>query len=85
LGFVEIEKPSTLKQRGGVWFQSGNIQVHIGIEAPFYPAQKAYPAFVVENLEALKSQLSYHQVGFTEDEELLGANRIYLKDIWESY
>lgn len=80
LGFVEIEKPEALKQRGGVWFQLGNIQVHIGIEELFIPAQKAHPAFEIENLEELKRHLTYHQVSFTEDEQLPGANRIYMND-----
>jgi catechol 2,3-dioxygenase-like lactoylglutathione lyase family enzyme len=80
LGFVEIEKPEALKQKGGVWFQFGNIQVHIGIEEPFSPAQKAHPAFEVENLEKFKRHLTYHQIGFTEDERLPGANRIYMND-----
>lgn len=54
LGFEQIEKPDTLKKNGGVWFQSGNIQIHIGIEEPFHPTKKAHPAFETENLEALR-------------------------------
>jgi catechol 2,3-dioxygenase-like lactoylglutathione lyase family enzyme len=80
LGFVEIEKPEELKQRGGVWFQFGNIQIHIGIEEPFSPAQKAHPAFEVENLEELKRHLTDHKIGFTEDELLPRANRIFIND-----
>ncbi|WP_404332632.1 VOC family protein [Mesobacillus maritimus] len=80
LGFVEIEKPESLKQKGGVWFQCGNIQVHIGIEEPFSPAQKAHPAFEVENIEELKRHLTNQDIGFTEDGHLPGANRIYIND-----
>lgn len=40
LGFIELEKPDSLKQRGGVWFSKGKIQIHIGIEEPFYPSKK---------------------------------------------
>lgn len=79
-GFVEIEKPESLKQKGGVWFQYGNIQVHIGIEEPFSPAQKAHPAFEVENLEELKRHLTNQDIRFTEDGHLPGANRIYIND-----
>src|SRR6266540_5793095 len=53
LGFVEIPKPSELVKRGGAWFQSENVQLHLGVEAAFKPARKAHPAFVVDDLDAL--------------------------------
>lgn len=80
LGFQEVEKPEVLKKRGGVWFQFGNYQIHIGIEEPFAPAKKAHPAFQVENLEALKTHLMRHEVHFIVDTDLPGANRIYVND-----
>lgn len=80
LGFEEIEKPDTLRKNGGVWFASGNIQVHIGIEESFSPAKKAHPAFEVSNLEELKTHLFENKIQFTEDDKLPGANRIYLFD-----
>lgn len=80
LGFQEVEKPEVLKKRGGVWFQFGNYQIHIGIEEPFSPAKKAHPAFQVENLEALKTHLMKHEVHFIVDTDLPGANRIYVND-----
>lgn len=80
LGFQEVEKPEVLKKRGGVWFQFGNYQIHIGIEEPFAPAKKAHPAFQVENLEALKTHLMKHEVNFIVDTDLPGADRIYVND-----
>lgn len=53
LGFSEIPKPSELAKRGGGWFKSGNAQLHLGVEADFRPARKAHPAFVVEDLNML--------------------------------
>lgn len=53
LGFTELPKPPELAKRGGAWFQSGNVQLHLGVEVDFRPARKAHPAFVVEGLEAL--------------------------------
>ncbi len=35
LGMTEIEKPENLKKRGGVWFECGAYQLHIGIQEPF--------------------------------------------------
>lgn len=80
LGFQEVEKPEVLKKRGGVWFQFGNYQIHIGIEEPFAPAKKAHPAFQVENIETLKTHLMKHEVNFIVDTDLPGANRIYVSD-----
>src|SRR4026209_3023418 len=53
LGFVEISKPPELAKRGGAWFQSGNVQLHLGVEADFKPARKAHPAFRVDDLDLL--------------------------------
>jgi catechol 2,3-dioxygenase-like lactoylglutathione lyase family enzyme len=53
LGFSEIAKPPELAKRGGAWFQSENVQLHLGVEADFKPARKAHPAFLVDDLEAL--------------------------------
>lgn len=80
LGFQEIVKPENLRKRGGVWFQFGNYQIHIGIEEPFIPAKKAHPAFEIENIEALKTHLTNNKVPFIVDEDLPGANRIYIHD-----
>lgn len=33
LGLMEIDKPDSLKARGGFWLQVGETQVHVGLEA----------------------------------------------------
>jgi len=53
LGFNEIPKPPDLAKRGGVWFQAGIVQLHLGVEADFRPARKAHPALVVDDLDSL--------------------------------
>ena len=53
LGFSELPKPPELAKRGGAWFQSGNVQLHFGVEADFRPARKAHPAFIVSDLDSL--------------------------------
>lgn len=80
LGFVEVEKPVLLKKNGGVWFQAGNIHIHIGVEEPFVPAKKAHPAFQVKNIEAMKQYLAEKDVAFKADDRLPGANRFYVSD-----
>ena len=51
LNFTEVQKPPDLAKRGGAWFQSDNIQLHLGVEAGFHPARKAHPAFIVDDLD----------------------------------
>ncbi len=80
LGLCEIEKPEELKKRGGVWFEFGNQQIHIGVEEPFAPAKKAHPAFEIENIRELKQQLIENGVDVMEDDNLPGAVRFYISD-----
>lgn len=80
LGLEEIVKPEELKKRGGVWFQCGKHQIHVGVQDPFQPAKKAHPAFEVDNLLALKNHLNNHDMDVKEDDLLEGAIRFYLDD-----
>lgn len=57
LGFHEIRKPAELAKRGGVWFESADVQLHIGVESDFHPARKAHPAFLVDDLDALLAKV----------------------------
>jgi catechol 2,3-dioxygenase-like lactoylglutathione lyase family enzyme len=57
LGFQEIPKPAELAKRGGAWFQSAQVQVHLGVEADFRPARKAHPAFIVDDLTTLTASI----------------------------
>ncbi|WP_339148702.1 MULTISPECIES: VOC family protein [unclassified Sutcliffiella] len=80
LGFEEMEKPEPLRKRGGAWFTLGAVHLHLGVEEPFSPARKAHPAFEVLVIEKLKSHLSSHGVDYKVDDNLPGANRIYVSD-----
>ena len=57
LGMREIPKPAGLLKRGGCWFESGAVQVHIGVEKDFRPAKKAHPAFQCTDYEGLVAKL----------------------------
>jgi catechol 2,3-dioxygenase-like lactoylglutathione lyase family enzyme len=80
LGLTEIPKPPNLAKRGGVWFESGTLRVHLGVEADFRPARKAHPAFLVQQLNALTEHLQRACVTVVTDEPLQGYNRIYVSD-----
>jgi len=52
LGLAEIAKPVELANRGGAWFRSDDVVIHMGIEANFHPNRKAHPAFLVDDLSS---------------------------------
>jgi catechol 2,3-dioxygenase-like lactoylglutathione lyase family enzyme len=82
LGLPEIEKPETLRARGGCWFQCGAQRLHIGVEADFRPAKKAHPAFVVANLDKRRQALLARGVKVTDDNSLRGVRRFHAEDPW---
>jgi catechol 2,3-dioxygenase-like lactoylglutathione lyase family enzyme len=84
LGLTEVEKPESLRARGGVWFSLGSQQLHIGVQEGFVPARKAHPAILVEAgaLDALAGQLDAAGAVVLWDEELDGARRFFTEDPW---
>ena len=81
LGFVELEKPDSLKPNGGFWLQTGNLPLHIGVEDRFdRRSTKRHPAFEVVDLERLKSHLLAHDVEIKEAISIPGYDRFYAFD-----
>lgn len=81
LGLAEIAKPARLAARGGVWFQCGSLQLHLGVDADFAPAKKAHPGLLVGNLSELIAALTAggHEVKF-DSERLAGFDRAFTAD-----
>jgi catechol 2,3-dioxygenase-like lactoylglutathione lyase family enzyme len=80
LGLIEIPKPQNLARRGGCWFESGPVRIHLGVEKEFLPARKAHPAFEVSELPALIERLEMGGHPTRMDEPLAGWNRVYVDD-----
>ncbi len=80
LGIPEVPKPAALAQRGGVWFQHGQVKVHLGVEGDFRPARKAHPALLVRDLAALVQRLRDAGVRVVDDDALPGYDRVYVSD-----
>lgn len=80
LGFEEIAKPENLVKRGGCWFATGNLQLHLGVDKDFAPATKAHVAYEVEDVDAMRSRMEAAGVAIVEDEPLPGYERFYLAD-----
>jgi catechol 2,3-dioxygenase-like lactoylglutathione lyase family enzyme len=79
LGLREIEKPEPLRARGGVWFECGAHQLHLGVEEDFRPARKAHPALRVASIDELRA-LAERLGDVRWDEELPGFERFYVDD-----
>ena len=80
LGLEERVKPSALAARGGCWFESSAVKLHLGVEADFRPARKAHPALLVEALDALAERLRAAGCAVRDDELLEGYDRVYVDD-----
>ena len=80
LGIPEVRKPPYLAQRGGCWFERGELKIHLGADADFNPARKAHPALLVEGLRKLDDELRHLGYEVREDERLEGYYRIYVHD-----
>jgi catechol 2,3-dioxygenase-like lactoylglutathione lyase family enzyme len=79
LGLRELEKPEPLRSRGGVWFECGAQQLHLGVEEPFAPAHKAHPALLVGSPAELE-ELAKRLPAVRWDEDLPGFRRFYTSD-----
>ena len=75
LGFVEVPKPEVMRVRGGMWFQAGPVQIHLGVEDDMKPSVKAHPALVVDDLDRYRARLEAAGWKFKDADEMVGARR----------
>ena len=80
LGLPEVPKPADLAKRGGVWFESSEAKIHLGVDREFRPAKKAHPALLVKDLGLLVERLRAAGVAVADDEALAGYDRVYVTD-----
>lgn len=80
LGIPRVPKPAHLAARGGCWFESGELKVHLGVESDFRPAAKAHPAFIVLDVRALADEIAAAGFDVVDDEPLDGYDRVYVYD-----
>jgi catechol 2,3-dioxygenase-like lactoylglutathione lyase family enzyme len=80
LGMSEVAKPPELAKRGGCWFASGSVQLHLGIEADFRPAKKAHPALRCRDYLTLSSRLRAAGIEVTSDDSIPGVQRCHIYD-----
>jgi catechol 2,3-dioxygenase-like lactoylglutathione lyase family enzyme len=80
LGLAEIAKPAALIARGGCWFRSASIEIHLGVDPEFRASRKAHVAIRVDDLELVRRRLSEAGVQVSEDDFDVGFDRFYADD-----
>jgi catechol 2,3-dioxygenase-like lactoylglutathione lyase family enzyme len=80
LGVPRVAKPAHLERRGGCWFRSGKVEIHLGVERDFRPAVKAHPALICHNYDALIVKLKAANVSVKEDFEIPETRRSHILD-----
>ena len=81
LGLPEIEKPVSLKGRGGFWVLAGDRAVHVGTEDGFDRTKtKAHVAYRVSDVNAWKTHLARHGVEVLDSVPVPGFDRFEFRD-----
>lgn len=83
IGLAEIPKPAALAQNGAIWFQAGDIQLHIGAENG-NNASKRHPAFEVTDINSARIQLEKNGVKIIEKIAVPGRSRFSFLDPFEN-
>lgn len=82
LGLDEIVKPPALAGRGGAWFRSGLLELHLGVQVPFQPATKGHPGILVTDLDDVIGRLRAADREVVPDQDFPGFRRVYTADVF---
>jgi catechol 2,3-dioxygenase-like lactoylglutathione lyase family enzyme len=80
LELPERPKPPELAARGGCWFETDAVKIHLGVEQDFRPATKAHPGLLVADLASLLSRCRERGAQVTEPELIEGIRRAFVHD-----
>ena len=81
LGLIEVPKPESLAGRGGFWLQLGDTQIHVGTEDGVErSATKAHVAYLVNDLEKWRRELSERSISIIEGIPIPGYKRFEFRD-----
>lgn len=81
LGLIEIEKPETLKGRGGFWLKVGCKEVHVGTEDGIERTKtKAHLAYQVEDVSFWRKRLVENGIKIIESVPISNFERFEFRD-----
>jgi hypothetical protein len=73
-------KPPDLAKRGGCWFETDRVKIHLGIDRDFHPATKAHPGLLVSDLQAIIERCRERGFAIVDEAPLEGYQRIFIND-----
>lgn len=81
LGLREVEKPASLKARGGFWLEIGAFQIHVGTEDGVERERtKAHIAYLVNDLRGWREKLETKNIKILEGVPIPGCERFEFRD-----
>ena len=81
LGLPEVEKPASLKARGGFWVRVGDRQVHVGTEDGFDRlSTKAHLAYQVTDVAHWREKLIAEGIRVLDSVPIEGFDRFEARD-----
>ncbi|WP_204465419.1 VOC family protein [Shouchella xiaoxiensis] len=81
LGLSQVEKPDSLKDRGGFWLSLGNQDVHVGTETDVDRLKtKAHIAYEVEGIAYWRERLKEKGFSILEGIPIPGFDRFEFRD-----
>ena len=83
LGLEEIIDPERPHLRGAIWYQMGNIQLHLMTDQGSN-ASARHPAFEVTNLEECRQLLESHGIPVKNLTPIIGRTRFSFRDPFEN-
>jgi catechol 2,3-dioxygenase-like lactoylglutathione lyase family enzyme len=81
LGLIEIEKPDSLKSKGGLWVQLRDKQIHFGVEDGVdRAATKSHLAYLVTGLAEWRGKLANIGIQALDGIPIPGYERFEFRD-----
>jgi catechol 2,3-dioxygenase-like lactoylglutathione lyase family enzyme len=81
MGLIVIDKPSSLKDRGGFWLQLGGLELHLTTEEGVNRlATKAHIAYRVDDLQYWRNRMIENEVTPVESIPIPGYDRFEARD-----
>jgi catechol 2,3-dioxygenase-like lactoylglutathione lyase family enzyme len=80
LGVPEVPKPEDLAGRGGCWFESASVKIHLGVDKAFHAATKAHPGLLVNGLPGIIELCRRQGLPVIEGSPVGDCQRVFVSD-----
>jgi catechol 2,3-dioxygenase-like lactoylglutathione lyase family enzyme len=80
LGLPETPKPADMAKRGGCWFESSRVKIHLGVDKDFRPATRAHPGLLVSDVRTIAERCREKGFETVQGPAMEGYERIFVSD-----